>query len=126
MKNADSSVPIATTQIVARWTPRGKRPQPKIQRPTNVDSRKNASRPSIASGAPKMSPTNRLYSLQFMPNWNSCTMPVTTPSPRLIRNSSPKNRVRRRYRSLPVRYQAVWRPATEKASPIVSGTNRKW
>ena len=38
----------------------GSRSQPKIQSPRNVDSRKNASRPSIASGAPKMSPTNRL------------------------------------------------------------------
>ena len=28
--------------------------------------------------------------------------------------------------SLPVRYQAVWRPATVNASPMVSGTNRKW
>ena len=34
--------------------------------------------PSIASGAPNTSPTNREYSLQFMPNWNSCTMPVAT------------------------------------------------
>ena len=79
----------------------------------------------MASGAPKMSPTNRLYSLQFIPNWNSWTMPVTIPRAKLIRNSSPKNRVRRRYRSSPVRCQAVWRPATEKARPIVSGTNRK-
>ena len=53
-------------------------------------------------------------------------MPVTSPSAKLIRNSSPKNRVSRRYCSLPVRYQAVWKPATVNASPIVSGTNRKW
>ena len=32
--------------------------QPKIQRPRNVASRKNAARPSIASGAPKTLPTN--------------------------------------------------------------------
>ena len=92
MKYADKAVPIAATQIVVRWSPRESRSQPKIQRPRNVDSRKNASRPSIASGAPKMSPTNRLYSLQFIPNWNSCTMPVTTPRAKLMRNSSPKNR----------------------------------
>ena len=33
--------------------------QPKIHRPMNVDSRKNAISASIASGAPKTSPTKR-------------------------------------------------------------------
>ena len=61
-----------------------------------------------------------------MPNWNSWTMPVTTPIAKLMRNSSPKNRVSRRYSSLPVRYHAVWNPATVNARPMVSGTNRKW
>ena len=70
--------------------------QPKIHRPRNVDSRKNASSASMASGAPNTSPTNREYSLQFMPNWNSCTMPVTTPIAKLIRNSLPQNLVIRR------------------------------
>ena len=37
----------------------GSRSQPKIHRPRKVDSRKNASSPSMASGAPKMSPTKR-------------------------------------------------------------------
>jgi hypothetical protein len=32
--------------------------QPKIQSPRKVDSRKNAAKPSIASGAPKTLPTN--------------------------------------------------------------------
>ena len=52
-------VPIEASQIVARWTRFGSRSQPKIHSPRNVDSRKNASSPSIASGAPKMSPTKR-------------------------------------------------------------------
>ena len=52
-------VPSEAIQIVARCTFLGRRSQPKIHRPRNVDSRKNASRPSTASGAPKMSPTNR-------------------------------------------------------------------
>jgi hypothetical protein len=50
-------VPAKTSQIVARWTFFGRWFQPKIQRPRNVDSRKNAARPSIARGAPKTSPT---------------------------------------------------------------------
>ncbi len=97
MKYADSQVPTATAQIEARCSRGGSRSQPKIHKPMKVDSRKNASRPSIASGAPKMSPTKREYALQFMPNWNSCTSPVTTPMAKLIRNSLPQNLVIRLY-----------------------------
>ena len=80
----------------------------------------------MASGAPKMSPTYFEYADQFIPNWNSWTMPVTTPSAKLIRKSFPKKRVRRSQRSSPVRYHAVWKAATNQTSPIVTGTNRKW
>ena len=59
MKYADSWVPSTTIQMQARWIRFGNRSQPKIQRPMKVDSRKNASRPSSASGAPKTSPTKR-------------------------------------------------------------------
>ncbi len=53
---------------------------PKIHSPTNVDSTKNAASPSMASGAPNTSPTKREYVDQFMPNWNSWMIPVTTPT----------------------------------------------
>ena len=79
MKYAEAFTPIATIQMQARCTSSGSRVQPKIHSPMKVDSKKKATRPSIASGAPKMSPTNREYSLQFIPNWNSWTMPVATP-----------------------------------------------
>ena len=92
----------------------------------NVDSKKNATRPSIASGAPKISPTKREYSLQFIPNWNSCTMPVATPSAKLIRKSLPKNFVSRYQARLSVMTQAVCIAAMIGASPMVSGTNMKW
>ena len=68
MKNADTLTAIATIQMHARCTSRGSRLQPKIHKPRKVDSKKKAARPSIASGAPKTSPTNREYWLQFMPN----------------------------------------------------------
>ena len=55
--SADRLEPIATSQVTARWPSLLMRSQPKKNRPTKVDSRKNAIRPSIASGAPKMSPT---------------------------------------------------------------------
>ena len=75
--------------------------QPKIQSPRKVDSRKKASSASIASGAPKTSPTKREYSDQFIPNWNSWTIPVTTPIAKLIRKSFPQNFVRRFQTSSP-------------------------
>ena len=59
MKNADRLVPIATSQMHARWANFGNRSQPKIHNPMNVASRKNATSASIANGAPKTSPTNR-------------------------------------------------------------------
>ena len=68
MKNAETFTAIATIQMQARCTSRGSRLQPKIHNPMKVDSKKKAARPSIASGAPKTSPTKREYSLQFMPN----------------------------------------------------------
>ena len=61
-----------------------------------------------------------------MPNWNSCTIPVTTPMAKLMRKSLPQNFVMPRYFALPVRYQAVCIRATRNDSPMVSGTNRKW
>jgi hypothetical protein len=56
MMNADSTVPTATTTIVARCSTRGRRSQPKYQSARNVASRKNASIPSIASVGPNTSP----------------------------------------------------------------------
>ncbi len=126
MKYAEALTPNATIQMQARCTARGSRLQPKIHSPMKVDSKKNATRPSKASGAPKMSPTKREYSLQFMPNWNSWTMPVATPIAKLIRNSLPKNRVRRYQAVLPVTCQTVCMTAISGARPIVSGTKMKW
>ena len=82
---------------------------------------KKATRPSNASGAPKTSPTNREYSLQFMPNWNSCTMPVATPSAKLMRKSLPKNLVSRYQWSFLVTTHIVCMIAIIGASPMVSG-----
>ena len=126
MKYAENQAPIVAIQMLARCRPLGSLSQPKIHRPMKVASKKKAMRPSNASGAPKTSPTKREYDDQFMPNWNSCTMPVTTPIAKLIRKILPKNRVRCSHFRLPVRYQAVWKIETVSAMPSVSGTNRKW
>ncbi len=59
MNAADSTPPTAAAQIVARCTRRDSLSQPKTHSARNVDSRKNAASPSIASGAPNTSPTKR-------------------------------------------------------------------
>ena len=59
MKYADSSVPVAAIHMQAACSRGGSRSQPKIHSPRKVDSRKNASSASMASGAPKMLPTCR-------------------------------------------------------------------
>ena len=59
MNAADAAVPSATSQMHSRCTRRDSLPQPNSHSPRNVDSRKKAAGPSMASGAPKMSPTSR-------------------------------------------------------------------
>jgi hypothetical protein len=60
-----------------------------------------------------------------MPNWNSWTMPVTTPMAKLIRNRTPKNRLSRSQVSSFLTYASTCITATSRASPMVSGTKRK-
>ncbi len=55
--SAERFEPSATSQVTARCCTLERRSQPKKNRPMKVDSRKNAISPSMASGAPKMSPT---------------------------------------------------------------------
>ncbi|CFM62388.1 Uncharacterised protein [Bordetella pertussis] len=57
IQSAEKLVPNATSQVTTRWPTLDRRFQPKKNRPTKVASRKNAIRPSSASGAPKISPT---------------------------------------------------------------------
>ena len=59
MNAADRTLPSATSQIVSRCTRRDSRSQPNSHSPRNVDSRKKAASPSMASGAPKILPTSR-------------------------------------------------------------------
>ena len=57
--------------------------QPNTSTARKPDSRKNAKMPSAASAEPNTSPTYREYVAQFVPNWNSITMPVATPIAKL-------------------------------------------
>ena len=55
---AEMVAPRPVSQVEARWKPGDTFFQPKNMTATKVDSMKKATIPSIASGAPKMSPTN--------------------------------------------------------------------
>ncbi len=55
--SADRLEPIASAQVAIRCCTLLSRSQAKKNNPMKVASRKKAIRPSIASGAPKMSPT---------------------------------------------------------------------
>src|SRR5690606_20568713 len=61
-----------------------------------------------------------------MPNWNSMTMPVPTPSAKLMPNSTPQYIVIRRQISRPVITYTLSMIASRNDSPSVSGTKRKW
>ena len=56
--HAESVAPMPVSHVEARWNPRPTLSQPKNITPIKVLSIKNATMPSMASGAPKMSPTN--------------------------------------------------------------------
>ena len=57
--HAESVAPKPVSQVEARWKPLLILPQPKNINAMKVDSMKKAKMPSMASGAPKMSPTNQ-------------------------------------------------------------------
>ena len=85
---------LKLTDLAHGRTHGGSRSFPNHHSAMKVLSRKNAMSTSSARGTPKMLPTKREYSLQFIPNWNSCTIPVTTPTAKLIRNRWPKKLAR--------------------------------
>ena len=51
--------PSPVSQVEAKWKPGDTFFQPKYMTATKVDSMKKATMPSMANGAPKMSPTNQ-------------------------------------------------------------------
>ena len=96
-----------------------KRSQPNRSIPRKVDSRKNEITPSAASGAPKMSPTKRAYAAQFVPNSNSITAPLATPTANPRAKTLTQKRAMTRYTSRPVKAQRVITAKMSHDSPIV-------
>ena len=78
--NADTYPVTTTAQKMAACRARGNRCQPNTHSPSRVDSRKNATRVSTASGAPKTSPATSSRPGKWRPNWSSSTIPAAMPS----------------------------------------------
>ena len=69
-----------TTMVVAKSHRRlPSRVPPNSMSPRKPPSSMKAKIPSAARRLPKMLPTKREYADQFVPNSNSCTMPVAMP-----------------------------------------------
>ena len=113
-------------------------PRPNRKMPMNTDSAKKAKTPSIASVWPITPPLNAENRAQFVPNWNSSGMPVTTPTANVTAKTLARNRaaawrlsrwlsssrsIRKRWFSRP-KYATVLNQAMKSASPIVRIGNR--
>src|ERR1700741_4990015 len=103
MKKPDSHDPRKTATTDQQWALGLSRFSPYRNRPRNADSRKKANIPSRASVWPITPPANRENAAQFVPNWNSIGIPVTTPNTKLIPKIRAQNRAASPNRSSPLR-----------------------
>src|SRR5579863_642894 len=92
MKNPDSHEPKQTSTADHATNGDGRSRRLYSSTPRNTDSRKNAKTPSMANGCPTTAPVRRENSAQFVPNWNSIGIPVTTPAAKLIAKILVQNR----------------------------------
>ena len=126
IQKAESVAPTATIRDENHRVLTENRFQPQMSTPTKVDSRKKAKMPSAASGAPKMSPTKREYAAQLVPNWNSSTIPVATPTAKVRANTLIQKRAMRLKISSPVFLYRLMKWNISQAIPMVSGGKMKW
>ena len=91
----ENTEPRKTIIVAKKWVLGPTRSQPKTSTARKPDSKKKAKIPSAASAEPKTSPTNREYVAQFVPNWNSMTMPLATPTAKLTAKIRVQNRAMR-------------------------------
>ncbi len=80
--------------------------------------------PSMASVWPITPPEYRVNAAQFVPNWNSMGIPVTTPTAKVRPRIFAQNRTATAYRSSPVRRARHFQNTRNHTSPIVSWGNR--
>ena len=78
--NAEAYPVSTTSQNTTVCTHRFSWCQPNTHSPSSVDSRKNATIVSTASGAPNTSPATSSSPGKCRPNWSSSRIPATMPS----------------------------------------------
>src|SRR5271155_5112897 len=84
MKYPESQEPRNIISEENQWARGPRRFSPKRKSPRKEDSRKNENTPSIASVCPITPPADLENCAQFVPNWNSIGIPVTTPIAKLM------------------------------------------
>ncbi len=92
IQNAEIDEPSATMPVANRWMPLGTRPQPRIITPTKPASSMKAIAPSKPRMLPMNWPVNCENGPQFVPNWNSIGMPLTTPTAKFSNSSFAQKR----------------------------------
>ena len=105
----------------------GSRSQPKIHSPRKVDSRKKAASPSMASGAAEDVADEARVGRPVHAELELLHEPGHHADGHVDQEQGAEEAGQPALaRGRPMRYQLVCRMATRKASPIVTGTNRKW
>ena len=125
IQNAEIVAPTATIRTENQCIPLETFSRPNKYKPRKPDSRKNANRPSAASGAPKISPTNFEYCAQLVPNWNSMTTPVATPTAKVSARILPKNFPMRTYELSFFLHPIHSKITSNQPRPIESGGKKK-
>ena len=124
MKKPESTAPSATITDESQCSPRPTRRSPKRKIPRKDDSAKKAKTPSMNSVWPTTGPAYCEKRAQFVPNWNSIGMPVTTPVAKVIAKMRAQNRAASPYSGRPRRSSIVLSTAISTPSPIVRTGNR--
>ncbi len=124
MKNPESQLPVATPTAARKCVFGPSRFSPQISAPMKALSRKKANMPSIASVWPMIPPAYLVKPAQFVPNWNSIGMPVTTPMAKFSPKTFAQKRAARLYCSSPVRKARHFQYTRNQANPMVSWGKR--
>src|ERR1700722_8734869 len=124
MKYPDNHDPSHTSTAAVVASDGATRRRPYSSTPRKIDSRKNAKTPSSASGWPTTAPACAENAAQFVPNWNSIGIPVTTPAAKLSVKIFVQKSAAAPFTASPERPARQVYQATNGASPIVPIGNR--
>ena len=125
MKYPESQVPANSARAARKWPRRPESPLAEHEQAQEAGLQKEREEPlhrqrltDDAAGD-----TSRTRA-QFVPNWNSIGMPVTTPMAKLMPNTRIQNRAASSQRGFPVRSASAFITTISSASPIVSWGKR--